>query len=602
LFVEPLEDRTVPSLLAPVSYPVGSGAWAVAVGDFTGTGIPDLVVANDQSNTVSVLLGKGDGTFQPTQNYAVGGTPVSVAVGDFNHDGKHDIVTANMSGSVSVLLGNGDGTFQPALNYCLPGQSTGAETPVSVAVGDFNKDGKLDVAVGAWTYTPGTPGTPGTPVYAGYYGGGYSPGTPGTPGHYNGYVNVLIGNGVGGFSTAHSYALPATSTDPRSIAVGDFNGDGHLDLAVADHSSSTVSVLLGNGNGTFGNPTTLATGPQPWEVAVGDFNGDGKLDLVTANAENDTVSVFLGRGNGTFAPAVNYSVDTAPGSVAVADVNRDGKPDIVTANDGGSSVSVLLGNGDGTFQTAQNFAAGSLSCGVAVGDFNRDGWPDVAVTNELTGTGTVSVLLNAADGSASPQASSFAVSGFPSPTAGAPGSFTVTAKMADGTTDTNYTGTVHFTSSDSEAVLPADYTFTAADAGVHTFSATFRTAGTQSITATDTAPTKITGTDAGIIASPAAASKLIIIAPSSVTAGTRFSLTVKVEDAYGNVVTGYIGTVRFSSTDGTATLPKYYTFTAADKGVHTFTGLVLRKKGKQTIAITDTLLSSLGDSVTENVL
>ena len=142
-----------------MSYPVGNGAFPVAVGDFNKDGIPDLVVANDQSNTVSVLLGKGDGTFQDAQNYAVGSTPVSVAVGDFNGDGKLDIVTANMTGGgVSLLLGNGDGTFKPALNYDLPLQSTGSQTSVSVAVGDFNKDGKLDVAVGSFTYTPGTPG------------------------------------------------------------------------------------------------------------------------------------------------------------------------------------------------------------------------------------------------------------------------------------------------------------------------------------------------------------------------------------------------------------------------------------------------------------
>jgi hypothetical protein len=136
----------------------------------------------------------------------------------------------------------------------------------------------------------------------------------------------------------------------------------------------------------------------------------------------------------------------------------------------------------------------------------------------------------------------------------------------------------------------------AADAGVHTFSATLKTAGTQSITATDTTKSTITGTDAGIAVNPAA-SRFIITAPSSVTAGTPFSLTVTVEDTYGNVITGYIGAIHFSSTDSTATLPNNYTFTAADKGVHTFTGFVLRKKGYQTIKITDTLNSSLTASV-----
>jgi hypothetical protein len=211
-----------------------------------------------------------------------------------------------------------------------------------------------------------------------------------------------------------------------------------------------------------------------------------------------------------------------------------------------------------------------------------------------------------------------AVSGFPSfTTAGTAGSFTITAKNADGTTAANYTGTVHFTSSDAQAALPADYTFAAADAGVHAFSATLetagtqgvhtfsamlKTAGTQSITAKDTVTGTITGTDAGITVNPGAASRFLIRAPSSVSAGVPFSLTITVQDAYGNVVTGYTGTIHFKSTDGTASLPANYTFTAADNGAHTVTGLVLRKRGTQKITITDTLNSSLTGSVIENVL
>jgi hypothetical protein len=137
---------------------------------------------------------------------------------------------------------------------------------------------------------------------------------------------------------------------------------------------------------------------------------------------------------------------------------------------------------------------------------------------------------------------------------------------------------------------------------VHTFIATLKTAGTQSLTITDTAAASLTGTDAGITVNPAAASQFIITGPSSVNAGVSFSLTVTVEDAYGNVVTGYTGTIHFTSSDRTATLPADYTFTAADKGVHTFTGLVLRKTGKQTLTITDTLNSALTDSVVEDVL
>jgi hypothetical protein len=176
------------------------------------------------------------------------------------------------------------------------------------------------------------------------------------------------------------------------------------------------------------------------------------------------------------------------------------------------------------------------------------------------------------------------------------------APNPDGSIDTSYTGTVHFTSSDPQAALPANYTFTAADNGTHTFIVSLKTAGTQSITATDTTTGSLTATDGGITASPAAASKFIIAAPSSVSASVAFSLTLTVEDAYGNVVTNYKSTVHFSSTDNKATLPANYTFTAADKGVHTFTSLILRKRGNQKVTITGTHNSLLTASDIVDVL
>ncbi|MEJ2359280.1 MAG: VCBS repeat-containing protein [Deinococcales bacterium] len=244
-----------------VSYPVGWFPSSVVVGDFNGDGTPDLAVANVYSGTVSVLLGKGDGSFQSAVNYASGGSPFSLAVGDFNGDGKPDLVAGNQSvGAVSVLLGNGDGSFQSAVNYASNGRST------SVAVGDLNGDGKLDVVTG----------------------------------NYSGTVSVLLGNGDGSFETATSY--PAGSSYSMSVVVGDFNGDGTPDLVTTSYLDGFVSVLLGNGDGTF--PTTggltYATGSNPYSVAVGDFNSDSKLDLAVANTSNTstysgTVSVLLGQ-------------------------------------------------------------------------------------------------------------------------------------------------------------------------------------------------------------------------------------------------------------------------------------------------------------------
>jgi hypothetical protein len=192
---------------------------------------------------------------------------------------------------------------------------------------------------------------------------------------------------------------------------------------------------------------------------------------------------------------------------------------------------------------------------------------------------------------------SFAVTGFPSPTtAGTAGTFTVTALDAQGNTLPGYTGTVHFTSSDPQAVLPADYMFTAADQGVHTFSATLKTAGSQALVASDAVMSGINGQE-GIVVNPAAATHLVLSGPSSVTAGTAFGFTVTAVDAYGNVATGYRGTVHFTSSDSRATLPHNYAFTTGDNGVHTFTGVKLRTRGLQTITAIDTAFGSITGSL-----
>jgi hypothetical protein len=213
-------------------------------------------------NNVSILLGNGDGTFQPAVNYAVVNEPVSVAVGDFNGDGKRDLAVANYGGfrgRISILLGNGDGTFQPAVDYAV-------DSPTFVAVADFNGDGKRDLAVTNYDlYT----------------------------------VSILLGDGHGTFQLAGSYAV---GIHPRSVAVGDFNGDGKRDLAVANWDYSlTLSILLGNGDGTFQPAVDYAVGSLPSSVAVGDFDGDRKPDLAVANGS--VVTILLGNGDGTFQSA-----------------------------------------------------------------------------------------------------------------------------------------------------------------------------------------------------------------------------------------------------------------------------------------------------------
>lgn len=355
---------------------MGVDSSAVVAGDFNDDGIPDLAVMNfiEQSNgTVTILLGNGDGTFTavPTST-ATGPMPSAIAIGDFNGDGIPDLAVAtngdennNYAAGVTILLGNGDGTFQAAAS-----QATGTN-PVSVVVGDFNGDGNADLAVAT-------------------SGNGFAP--------QSGPITVLLGNGDGTFTAAP--ASPAPQGEPQSAVAGDFNGDGLPDLAVASWNG-TLTVLLGNGDGTFAVSATspIPTGANSDAIAVGDFNGDGNLDLAVANYGSNSVTVLLGNGDGTFTVAPSPATGVDPRAVAIADYNGDGIPDLAVANDSGS-VTVLLGNGDGTFAaTATSPQPGNAPVSIAAGDFNGDGKEDLAVDtvafseNRLYYLGTIVALL-----------------------------------------------------------------------------------------------------------------------------------------------------------------------------------------------------------------
>ena len=283
--------------------------------------------------------------------FAINFKPFSVAVGDFNGDGKQDLATANSgSNDVSVLLGDGAGGFGAATNFAA------GTSPVSVAVGDFNGDGKQDLAVANFN---------------------------------SNNVSVLLADGAGGFSAAVNFN---TGTGPQSMAVGDFNGDGKQDLAVGNPGfPSNVSILLGDGAGGFGAATNFAVGGAD-SVAVGDFNGDGKQDLAVTNGPLDSVSILLGDGAGGFGAAINFAAGTNPNSVAVGDFNGDGKQDLAVVDSGtAGNVSILLGDGAGGFSAANNFAVGNQAKAVAIGDFNGDGKQDLAVAN--FNSSNVSILL-----------------------------------------------------------------------------------------------------------------------------------------------------------------------------------------------------------------
>jgi hypothetical protein len=306
-----------------VTYPTAFGAGYVVVADFNGDGKPDIAVANGTGSNILVFPGNGDGTFgTPVASFGAIGGAFYLAAGDFNKDGKLDLAVLGSVG-VQIALGNGDGTFHG--NLSLPGVF-GASGPIAVA--DLNGDGNPDVVFTASNDT-GIAATP----------------QPGT-------VLVMLGHGDGTFAAIVAYPIGKIAT---SVAIGDLNGDGKPDLAVTDFApgAADVAVLLGNGDGTFQAAVRYPAADGADAVVMGDFNGDGNLDLAVssnsagANSSSGSagaVTVLLGRGDGTFRNSLVYGAGINPLTVAVGDVNGDGKPDLVLADTLANTAVVLLNN------------------------------------------------------------------------------------------------------------------------------------------------------------------------------------------------------------------------------------------------------------------
>jgi FG-GAP-like repeat len=338
-------------------YRVGFAPSSVAIGDLNGDHSPDLVVANDDSDSVSVLLGAGNGTFPTSVDYATENGAYSVAIGDLNGDTRPDLIVANNSAdSLSVLLGTGNGTFAAKVNY------PAGQYPACVALGDLNHDSKLDV------------------VTLNYFA--------------SHAASVLLGAGDGSLTAKTDYplagALHSTSA-PNSVALGDMNGDGWLDLVVTVYPG-LVEVLLGTGGGQFAPAVDYTTGYGVVGAALGDVNQDGKLDVVTANMLSASASVQLGTGDGKVSLKTEYGTDNSPTSVALGDLNGDGRPDLVVTNDSGiatGSLSVLFGLADGSFDAQVNYPTGASPTSAVLSDLNGDSVVDVVFVNYRSNTVTV---------------------------------------------------------------------------------------------------------------------------------------------------------------------------------------------------------------------
>jgi len=347
----------------------------------------------------------GSGRFRTPQVIPASGGPAQSVITDLNGDGFPDVAVVNASfgpSAMAVFIGDGKGGFQAPVTYPTGVFASG------ILAADFNQDGIPDIAA----MSQGSTGSDGdVAIFLGNGDGTFRAPIDNfgtfpvsialgdfdrdgildvvTVDYFIGAAYIWLGNGDGTFKTPLPYGAGG---GPFSVATGDFNGDGFVDVAVANGDSGNLSVLLGNGDGTLKTQQIYSTGLQPEFVITGDVNGDGNVDILVANFADPSVGVFLGKGNGTFQSQVTYPVGGNDGGLAIADMNGDGIPDIVASYYQPPKIGVLVGKGDGTFGAALDFATGQTQgYELSVGDLNGDGTPDV-VNDDITSS--ISVLLN----------------------------------------------------------------------------------------------------------------------------------------------------------------------------------------------------------------
>ena len=343
--VPPPPPSCVVPTFSPTSIAAGTNPTNIAVADFNGDNKSDLAVTNQVSNDVSILLGNGDGTFQPQTLLSAGSGPYAIVAGKFNADNNFDLAVANSgSNNVSIYLGNGNGTFSAPTNFFV------GSSPLSIAAGDLNNDSKQDLAIANF--------------------GSF----------FSGSVSVLLGNGTGGFSAGTSVR---TRTQPAYVTIANINGDPNQDLLIANFGSNSISTFIGSGNGLFQLNQNLTVGQGPVAIEVADLSGDGVSDLSIANYNSDTISFCTGNVNGSFSCLNSSPAGGAnPISMASADFLGSGSKALATALSGSNLVKVLT----------NSVSVGQSPNAIKSADFNGDEKPDLVTAN--AGSNDISVLLN----------------------------------------------------------------------------------------------------------------------------------------------------------------------------------------------------------------